>query len=355
MKRRSFMKRRYFILTIIFIFLSFHSLFSMKLIKTIYGGISPKSVVHSGNGIFFAQNMMYRHTVTVYNRKFKKIKTIKDRVKLSKYGFKKYKGYYKGAPVEATFTHNGQYAWVSNYNMSGKGFYNPGHDRCNPSLKKDKSFLYKINTSTLEIEKVIKVGAVPKFLAATPDNRYVIVTNWCSWDISVVDTQTHKTIKSLYIGRYPRGVAISPDSKTAYIAVMGTYHIAKVNLDTFKLSYMKNIGRSPRHLNISPDGKTLYATLNGEQRVAKINLFGKRRIKKVKTGNTPRSMIISDDGKYLYVVNYKANSMSKVRTRDMKVLQTVKTNHHPIGITYDAKTRQVWVACYTGTLMVFQD
>jgi hypothetical protein len=39
----------------------------------------------------------------------------------------------------------------------------------------------------------------------------------------------------------------------------------------------------------------------------------------------------------------------------MRVLQTVPTNYHPIGVTYDNATRQVWVSCYGGSIMVFQD
>ena len=37
-------------------------------LKTTFGGaISPKSVAASGTGLVFAQNMMYRHSVTVYD------------------------------------------------------------------------------------------------------------------------------------------------------------------------------------------------------------------------------------------------------------------------------------------------
>jgi len=39
----------------------------------------------------------------------------------------------------------------------------------------------------------------------------------------------------------------------------------------------------------------------------------------------------------------------------MKVLQTVNVNSSPIGITYDPDTKEVWVACYSGSIMVFQD
>jgi hypothetical protein len=44
-----------------------------------------------------------------------------------------------------------------------------------------------------------------------------------------------------------------------------------------------------------------------------------------------------------------------VRIDDMEVLQSLPTQHHPIGITYDAQTGHVWVACYVGTIMVFAD
>ena len=39
----------------------------LRLAKTITGPISPKSVVASGRGLVFAQNMMYKHTITVYD------------------------------------------------------------------------------------------------------------------------------------------------------------------------------------------------------------------------------------------------------------------------------------------------
>ena len=327
----------------------------MKLKKTISGKISPKSVVSSGTGLFFAQNMMYSHTITVYDRKHNLVKTIPDAVNLSKYGYSKFKGNYRGSPVETSFSHDGKYAWVSNYQMYGPGFNNPGSDQCSPSQKTDKSFLYRINTETLKIEKVIQVGSVPKYVATAPDNRLVLVSNWCSWDLSVVDTEKNRETKRIPLGRYPRGIVVDATSDKAYIAVMGSEDIAKVDLEDFSVGWLKNIGHSPRHLNLDPSGEYLYTTLNGEGRIAKIDLSTGKVLKKVVTGNAPRSMVISDDGQQLYVVNYNSNTVSKVRTSDMKVLQTVNVGASPIGITYDPQTREVWVACYSGSIMVFQD
>ena len=71
----------------------------LTLIKTITGAIAPKSVQASGNGLVSAHNMMYRHSVTIYDAETLELKsTVADSVELSKFGYKKYSGAYKGAP-----------------------------------------------------------------------------------------------------------------------------------------------------------------------------------------------------------------------------------------------------------------
>src|SRR5690348_12913726 len=48
---------------------------TMKLAESIGGAISPKSVVASGTGLVFAQNMMYRHSITVYSSAGRLVRT----------------------------------------------------------------------------------------------------------------------------------------------------------------------------------------------------------------------------------------------------------------------------------------
>jgi YVTN family beta-propeller protein len=327
----------------------------MKLVTTIGGQISPKSVDATQHGLVFAQNMMYSHTVTVYDvRRRRLVKTIPDSVDLARYGYRDHPGISQGAPVEAAFTPGGQNVYVSNYSMYGNGFGGEGTDTCSPG-QYGNSFLYRISVKRLKIEDAIEVGAVPKYVAVTPDGRYVLVSNWCSYDLSVISARSGHEVKRIYLGPYPRGIAVAPDSTTAYVAVMGSTDIAKVDLKTFHVSWIYGVGSGPRHLVISPKGRWLYATLNGEGTVAKIDLRTDSVVAKVSTGSAPRSMAIAGDGKALYVVNYESNTVTKLRASDMSTLQTVSTNAAPIGITYDTPSRTVWVACYTGSIMVFKD
>jgi YVTN family beta-propeller protein len=327
----------------------------MTLVHSIGGTISPKSVVASGNGVVLAQNMMYQHTVTAYSSAGDLVATIPDSVDLASFGVADHPGISRGAPVEAAFSPDASKVYISNYSMYGANFGPEGSDTCTPSSGFDDSFVYRIDVKRLAVDQVIKVGPVPKYVATTPDGRYLLVTNWCGYDLSVVDRATGREVRRIPLGPYPRGITVSPDSHTAYIAVMGTSNVAAIDLRTFAVSWMYGVGSGPRHLVISPDGRWLYATLNGAGTIAKIDLTTRTVVARVSTGVNPRSMAISADGRALYVVNYGSDTVSKLRASDMALLQTIATQHHPIGVTYDRKTASVWVACYVGRILVFSD
>ena len=327
----------------------------LALVKTITGDISPKSVRSSGTGLVSAHNMMYRHSVTIYDSNTQElIKRVPDSVKLSDFGYTKYSGTYKGSPVEGAFSPDGQYLYVTNYAMYGKGFNKEGTDICSPANGFDSSFVYRINLSNYKIDGVYAVGSVPKVIEVTPDNKYILVTTWCSYTLDVISVAKQKKVKSLKIGRYPRGIAVSADSSKAYVAEMGGSNIHEIDLTDFTKKLIP-IGVNPRAIVLSPDNSKMYVTLNMAGKVAAWDLVNHKSLGSVKTGKAARSLAISSDGTALFVVNYASGTLSKVRASDLKVLQTVKVCASPIGITYDQPTSRTWVACYGGSIKVFDN
>lgn len=325
----------------------------LVLVKTITGKISPKSVAASGSGLVSAHNMMYSHSVTLYDAATSElVATIPDTVKLSDFGYTKYSGSYKGAPVEGAFSPDGKYLYFTNYAMYGKGFNREGHDTCSPSSGYDSSFLSRVDLASKKIDAVYPVGSVPKVVKVTPDNKYILVSNWCSYTVTVISIESGKTIRNLKIGRYPRGIAISDDSKYAYIAEMGGSHIHRIDLSDFSEKLIP-VGSNPRAVVLSPDGRKMYVTMNLAGKVLAWNLESNKLFKSVKTGEAARSLAISSDGSALFVVNFASGTISKVRTSDMKVVQNLKVCNEPIGVTYDGSTDRTWVACYGGSIKVF--
>lgn len=327
----------------------------MILLKTITGSISPKSVAASQNGLISAHNMMYNHSVTIYDaHSMELIETVNDQVNLSSLGIKGFSGNYKGAPVEGAYSPDNKYLYFTNYAMYGKGFKKEGHDVCSPASGYDSSYLSRIDLENFKIDAVYPVGSVPKVVKVTPDNKYILVTNWCSYTLSVISVEQQKTIKSIKIGRYPRGIAISSDGNFAYVVEMGGANIHRINLDDFSQTLIP-IGSNPRAVQLSPDDSILYATLNISGKVIAWDLVNKRQIATVKTGQAARSLALSGDGSALFVVNFNSGTVTKLRSADLSTVQSFKVCKEPIGITYDNETNRTWVACYGGSIKVYQN
>jgi len=183
----------------------------LRRLAVIRGSISPKSVVATQTGLVFAQNMMYRHTMTVYNRRGKLVKTIRDRVVLATFGYPAWRSAVNGAPVEAAVAPDGRHVYVSQYSMYGRGFGHPGWDTGWVNDVIDRSFVYEIDTTTLRITRIFRVGPVPKAVGVSPDGKWLLVGNWTHRDVSLVNLATGREVRRIVVGGNPRGIAFAPD------------------------------------------------------------------------------------------------------------------------------------------------
>lgn len=332
----------------------------LKQVDVIKGDIRPKSVVSNDRGRVIANNMMYQHTMTLYDAESRElVDTVSDTVDLDAFGTPGH-GEVQGAPVEAAFTQDGATAYVTNYQMYGKGFSPHGGDLCEKGEVTDNGYIYELDVATGTVTDAIEAGAVPKYAALSPDEKTMLVSNWCDFDLSVIDVESGKETGRIPLGRWARGIAFHPDGH-AYATAMGTPNVYKVDVEAQKAEVFATPGDRIRHVITSPDGKYLYVVASGAykqyetSRISKLDASTGEVLGQVHTGNEPRSMDISGDGTALYVVNYYSNTMSKVDTETMEEIQEVPSGHHPIGITYDDATHTVWMANYVGSIQVFDD
>jgi DNA-binding beta-propeller fold protein YncE len=315
--------------------------------------LQPKSIVASPDGRFVAQNMMYRHNVSVFDGEGVLLAEIDDTVDLGAFGVPN-GPVVKGSPVEAAFSPDGKYLYVSNYKMYGPGFNPIADDECNRG-NWDDSYVYRIDMERYVIDGVVAVGAVPKFLAVSPDGEWLVVSNWCGFDASIIRTSDLSEVARVNLGRHPRGIAMDADSRLAYVTVMGAGRIAVIDLATATEIDSIEAGISPRHALLSPDGRYMYVSNNLQDGIRKIDLTGESPQVFIRTGERPRTMALSEDGLSLYVVHYVSGGMIKVATADMRIVQRVSAGSGPVGITYEPNTARIWVADYRGVLWVFDD
>jgi len=295
--------------------------------------------------------MMYRHNVMVLDAEGEIVAVIDDAIDQASFDLGV--AVVRGAPVEAVESVDGRYVFVSNYKMYGPGYVSDADDDCDRGSW-DDSLVYRVDVESLTIDAVVSVGAVPKFMAVTPDGSMLLVSNWCGFNVSVIDLASFEEVARIDVGRHPRGITVSGDSTRAFVAVMGAGLIREIDLVEYRVDgEVADGGITPRHLVLSDDGRFLFVSNNYGDTVRKIDLTGDDPPVVRGVPSRPRTMLMSDDGLALYVVSYDGDVMSVLATEDLALLETVATGSRPIGVTFDVLSRSVWVANYSGSLMRF--
>ncbi|MFC0675363.1 YncE family protein [Brachybacterium hainanense] len=322
----------------------------------ITGEISPKSVVASPDGLVIANNMMYSHSSTVYDATTLELAaTVPDTVDLSEHGVDGRAGPTEGAPVEAAWSPDSRYAYVSQYRLRGPGSGEPATDDCRNGDGIGRSAVYRMDAQTLAWDQVIEVGRVPKFISLSPDGSLGLVSNWCDSTVSVLDLASGTELRQIPVDAAPRGSVILPDNRTAYVAAMYADELYRVDLVDGTGELVLETGRKPRHLVLSPDGARMYLTESGSDRLLELDTASGQVLREMPTGREPRSMAISSDGTALYIVNYHEDTVSKVDVAAFEEIQREDVGHHPIGVAYEPREGRVWVANYSGSIDVFED
>lgn len=317
-------------------------------------GVEPKSVVSNQHGLMITNNVVYQHNVVLFDTATREIfQTLEDKVDADEMGIEGLSGEVSGAPVEAAWTQDGEHAYVTQYGLYPVG--TAPDDNCTAGSDIAPSLVYRYSVEEKDWDEAYRVGRVPKYVALSPDDSRLLVTNWCDATLTVIDTESGDTEHTIPLDTMPRGIVVLPDNKTAYVTAMWADKLYRVDLEAGTAEVVMHTGPQPRHLTLSPDGKTLYMTVAGADEIVKMDAETGEVLASAPAGDEPRSMDISADGTALYVVNYHASTVSKIDAETLEIISTAPAGVNTIGVTYDEPSGEVWVANYGGTIDIYDD
>lgn len=315
------------------------------------GKLTPKSIRHNGHGIFSAQNMMYSHSISFYDRSFNLVHVLSDSVNLSDYGICQYDHWYRGAPVECDFSEDGRFAYVSNYKLYGPGLEPEAYDNCAIDPNNEVGYVYKIRMDDFDIVDVYPAGSVPKYVLSLEGIHSLAVTNWCSGTVSIINELAHNDKKEIFVGPYPRGIA--QDGHLLYVAVMGSNYVSIIDLNEFKIIGKIVVGSGPRDLRIDPERRRLYVSLNNINQITAVDLDSEAVTRRWNVGKQPRSMAYDQNRQLLFFTHYGDHAFGWIDLIEGQMLPSIKTCYKPIGIEYDTLRQQLWVSCYGGNIDIY--
>lgn len=271
-------------------------------------------------------------------------------------------------PVEAFLSHQDSILWVSLHNAEG---IVPIHLHQAMQMKQPKSATDKLiyiqdpKGKTLDSFYVplIKTGKTPKVIACTKDNRFLLVSNWHSLDVSVLDMMANqypygKVRTNIAVPGIPRGIVIDEENQKSYVAIMGGSTLVELDNNTWSKTREIHVGSNPRHV-LQDKNSRLFVSFNKTAQVGCIDPKTGNILFKANTASQPRSMILSKNDAFLFVTCYSGNKLMVFKISDTSFVPVAEFDceGNPVGVDVfeDEAYTEVWVCAYgTGLISVYR-
>jgi DNA-binding beta-propeller fold protein YncE len=275
---------------------------------------------------------------------------------------------YEEKPVEACLSHDDKLLWVSLHNAEGIVPIRVDDLTAN-KLPADTHSFKKIYVSypgktardTFQVP-LIKTGKTPKVISRTADNRHLLVSNWHSYTVSVLEMDTSRfpaarLTDTLRVVAIPRGVAVDDKRKKSYVAIMGGSIIDVINNETWEKEQPIQVISNPRHLVIDSAGR-LFISYNKLAKIACVEPSTGETLFTAETHAQPRTIILSKNHRFLFVTCYSSDFIDvyKIKETQFEKVASLPCKGHPVGVDIfeDDSKLEAWVCSYTnGSISVF--
>jgi DNA-binding beta-propeller fold protein YncE len=273
---------------------------------------------------------------------------------------------YQEKPVEGCFSNNDKILWVSLHNAGGVVpiMVDSFHDypKTTDSTNKHITVLYRGSAQKDSFDvPLIATGKTPKIITRTADSRYLLVSNWHSYTVSVLDISPDqypyaKRISTIPVASIPRGIAVDDKNNKSYVAIMGGATITVLNNLVWQKQDDLHVASNPRHIVIDTRGR-LFVSFNRLAKIACVNLETGKTLFTASTNKQPRTIALSKNKQFLFVTCYNGNRVDvfKINKKSFKKLYSIECKGKPVGVDIyeDAKKLEAWVCNYTnGTINI---
>lgn len=272
-------------------------------------------------------------------------------------------------PVEACFSHDDKILWVSLHNAEGivpifVDDYKTAYQGASDSQRKKPVTVIFPATGKKDSFNVplITTGKTPKVIARTGDSRYLLVSNWHSRTVSVLDMNKDvypfgKVISTVPVSAIPRGIVVDDISHKSYVAIMGGASLAVLDNELWKTDTILNVASSPRHLVMDTSGH-IFVSYNSLGMIACLDAATGKSLFTASTHSQPRTIVLSKNHKFIFVTCYTGDIVDvyKINPDSFTKIASLPCGGHPVGVDIfeNNEKLEAWVCSYSsGSISVY--
>lgn len=298
-----------------------------------------------------------------------------------------------GVVGDIEFSHDGQYAFVSNFNARiidiasqslaatvqfaacAEAATSPTELRAvalNNRFREDVQF-YAINGGASSFESFASSGEpeegdVPYALDIAPDGSVAVVSNIVSRNVSILDLDSDTVRSYVEVGDRPKELRITPDGQYAIVCAMDADQVVIIDLATDQPVATLPIVSRPGRVRISPDGTRAYVlNIAGVDRVSFIELDGANSsiLAQVSAGQTGAAngptytevsgIELSPDGSILAVCDSFNDLLRLYDTAAFTQVAAVPTGDFPLRVAFSPDGTRAYVANHFGDSVTVVD
>ncbi len=205
-----------------------------------------------------------------------------------------------------------------------------------------------IDAKLLRVRATLPVCQQPEDIAILPDSSKAFVA--CSdssqvASIALASSQggsgltSDRVLALLDVGRTPVSLALKPDGGELIVCDFDSDSISIIETGNDEVGSSALIGQNPTHAVITLDNSRLYASNFGSNSVAVYDIDMGRRIATVAVGSRPDGLALSQDQKYLLVLDTQAGDVTVIQKRTPRKLEPTEYSlltMIPVGVQPNA-------------------
>lgn len=187
-----------------------------------------------------------------------------------------------------------------------------------------------IDTKLLRVRATLPVCQQPEDIAILPDSSKAFVA--CSGSSQVAsialargatssEGTSDRVLALLDVGRTPVSLTLKPDGGELIVCDFDSDSISIIETGNNEVGSSALIGQHPTHAVVTLDNSRLYASNFGSDSVAVYDIDVGRRIATMAVGSRPDSLALSPDQRYVLVLDTQAGDVSVIQKRTPRKLE----------------------------------
>ena len=192
----------------------------------------------------------------------------------------------------------------------------------------------------------LPTGEGPHEVAASPDGRWAVVTNYGAQvpgsSLTVIDLDRRAVARTIPLGEYrrPHGAAFLPGGRRLAVTVEANRAVLIVELERGVVERALPTGEAGSHmLAVSPDGRTIYTANIGGGSVTALDASGTAPARTAPVAPRTEGIALSPDGRRLWVGSNQNNTVIVLDAATLAPLDTLAADGLPyrLAVTPDGR------------------